>query len=263
MQPTFFIPHGGGPCFFMEWDPPGAWDGMAAFLKGLIVGLEKRPKALLVVSAHWEAAPVSITGGAAPELIFDYYGFPDHTYRLTWPAPGDPALATRVAAALHNGGIETRIDRDRGFDHGVFIPMMLSAPDADIPTVALSLHPDLEPGLHMAIGRALAPLREKGVLIVGSGMSYHDVSALMTGRGAPSASEFDAWLSEAVEGDPADRPRRLADWASAPSARRAHPREEHLAPIFVASGAAEGEPGRRVYGERVLGADISAFRFGS
>ena len=163
-MPTLFIPHGGGPCFFMEWDPPDTWDRHRSFLETLPASLPEKPKALLVISGHWEAREFTVQSNPAPPLLFDYNGFPQHTYELTWPAPGDPALATRVGELLQGAGFETGTDTARGFDHGVFVPLKLVFPEADIPTVQLSLRSDLDPDAHLAVGRALAPLRDEGVL---------------------------------------------------------------------------------------------------
>jgi aromatic ring-opening dioxygenase catalytic subunit (LigB family) len=265
--PTLFIPHGGGPCFFMDWTmgPKDSWDRMAAYLRGIGGAIGARPQAVLVVSAHWEEDRPTVTAGSSPALIFDYYGFPEHTYRLSYPAPGSPALAARVRALLGAAGIESGEDGARGFDHGVFIPFLLIYPQAELPIVQLSLRADLEPAAHLAIGRALAPLRDEGVLIVGSGMSYHNVRALMAAdaRGDAASERFDAWLGAAVEEpDAAARDRRLAAWAEAPAALDCHPRSEHLVPLFVAAGAAGADRGRRTYSDRVLGKAVSGFQFG-
>ena len=197
-MPTLFIPHGGGPCFFMEWDPPDTWDRHRSFLETLPASLPEKPKALLVISGHWEAREFTVQSNPAPPLLFDYNGFPQHTYELTWPAPGDPALATRVGELLQGAGFETGTDTARGFDHGVFVPLKLVFPEADIPTVQLSLRSDLDPDAHLAVGRALAPLRDEGVLIIGSGNTYHNMGIMMQSmRGAPqngtAGTEFDAW----------------------------------------------------------------------
>jgi len=168
-QPTMYIPHGGGPCFFMDWDPPDTWERHRAFLAALPASLPEQPKALLVISAHWEAPVFTVQTNPAPPLLFDYYGFPQHTYKLTWPAPGNPALAARVRALLENAGFAVGEDPLRGFDHGVFVPLKVAFPKAEIPTVQLSLRADLDPSAHLAAGRALAPLRDEGVLILGSG----------------------------------------------------------------------------------------------
>jgi len=256
--PAFYIPHGAGPCFFMEWTrgPADTWARTEAFLRGLVDGLPERPSAILVVSGHWEAPVFTVGSGAAPGLIFDYYGFPEHTYALTFPAPGSPALAGRVRELLAGAGIASTEDAERGFDHGVFVPLLLMTPEADIPVVQLSLKATLDPAEHLAAGRALAPLRDEGVLIVGSGMSWHNMRGFSPAYTAASA-EFDAWLAEAVK-DPA----ALARWAQAPNGRLAHPREEHLAPIFVAAGAADGEPARAVFRDTVMDVVVSAFQFG-
>ena len=160
-QPTLFVPHGGGPCFFMDWNPPDAWDRHRKFLEDLPASLPARPKALLVISGHWEERVFTLQTNPAPPLLFDYQGFPQHTYQLTWPAPGEPALATRVRALLEDAGFQTGADAARGFDHGVFVPLKVAFPEADIPTVQLSLRDDLDPEAHLAVGRALAPLRDE------------------------------------------------------------------------------------------------------
>jgi len=259
--PTFFIPHGGGPCFFMDWQPQGVWDGMADYLKSFANDVRDEIKAIIVISAHWEEDVITVTGNAAPDLIYDYYGFPAHTYDLKWPAKGDPDLAQDVASHLASGGIDCVVDRERGFDHGVFIPLLLGFPDADIPTIQISLSSSLSPELHLKIGALLEPLRDKGVLIIGSGMSYHDVGALM-GRKAVSGSEdFDHWLTESILMPADQRDERLLNWDSAPAARLCHPREEHLMPLHVVAGAAPQGLGKVDYSETVLGAKISAYQF--
>ena len=266
-QPTLFIPHGGGPCFFM--DPPAgdphAWDAMAAYLRGILASLETRPRAILVISAHWEAARPTVASHPQPSLLFDYYGFPEHTYRLKYPAPGSPVLAARVRSLLAEAGIASDDDAQRGFDHGVFVPFLLAFPDADIPVVPLSLRADLDPAAHLAIGRALAPLRDEGVLIVGSGMSYHNLREFWSTReqDVEDAARFDAWLTAAVEHpESAARDAALTTWASAPGARASHPRSEHLLPLMVAAGAGGADRGRRTYTDRVFGKAISGFQFG-
>lgn len=263
--PCFYLPHGGGPCFFMDWElgPADTWDRMEALLRGLLGTLPARPRALLVISAHWEADPVRINGSPQPELIYDYYGFPPHTYELRYPAPGDPALAARIAGSLHAAGIAAAVDPAHGLDHGVFIPGLLIHPPADIPVVQISLHPGLDPAFHLALGAALAPLRREGVLILGSGMSYHNMAILMRQpQRNPAGEAFDAWLAESCALPRIERDSRLAHWAEAPGAREAHPREEHLLPLHVVAGAAGEDRGQRIYRDRVLGAPVSAFAFG-
>lgn len=263
-MPTIYIPHGGGPCFFMDWTmgPADTWVPMAQWLQGLITGLAHRPREILVVSAHWEKPTPTVTTADTPALIFDYQGFPPHTYELTWPAPGSPHLADRVCRHLGAAGIAARPDSSRGFDHGVFVPLKVAIPDADIPIVALSLEAGLDPARHLLIGRALAPLRDEGVLIIGSGMSYHDMNGFMTSHGLVDSRIFDDWLDTAVSAGPEDRDRHLKNWSSAPAARRAHPREEHLLPLMVVAGAAGDDIGEVIFSDEVMGAKVSAHGFG-
>jgi aromatic ring-opening dioxygenase catalytic subunit (LigB family) len=261
--PTLFIPHGAGPCFFMEWTrgPADTWDKTAAWLKGVVAGLPERPKAILVVSGHWEEPVFTVGSSPAPPMLFDYYGFPEETYRLRFDAPGSPALAKRVRELLGAAGLPTADDPARGYDHGVFVPLKLVTPEADIPVVQLSLRDDLDPEAHLAAGRALAPLRDEGVLIVGSGMSWHNMrgfSPAFTGK----SQAFDAWLAEALA-DPVRRDEAIRHWDQAPYAREAHPREEHLAPLFVAAGAAEGEQGRQAFKDVAMDVAISGYAFGA
>src|SRR5262249_46237561 len=152
-MPTLYLPHGGGPCFFMEWTmgPPHMWDRMAAWLKTISSLPPRAPRALLVISAHWEEAVPTVLSGAAPDLLFDYYGFPPLTYALRWPAAGDPELAAQVRSLLNARGMQSASDAARGFDHGVFIPLLLGYPDAGVPTVQLSLRTGLDPAEHIAI----------------------------------------------------------------------------------------------------------------
>jgi aromatic ring-opening dioxygenase catalytic subunit (LigB family) len=235
---------------------------MAAFLRGLAGELPARPKALLVVSAHWLEPAFTVGSAAQPALIYDYGGFPPHTYHLTWPAPGDPALADRVAALLQGAGLAAREDPRRGLDHGIFVPLKLAFPAADIPVVPLALRRDLDPAAHLAAGRALTPLRDEGVLILGSGMSFHNMRGYGDPRYGPVSDTFDAWLTETVEtADPATRDAALAAWAAAPGGLQSHPKgqEEHLLPLMVAAGA--GDRGARVFNDRVMETGVSAFRF--
>lgn len=262
-MPTLFIPHGGGPCFFME--PMDIWRNMAGYLRGIGQAVTPRPRAVLVVSGHWEEPRPTVNAAPNPPLLFDYYGFPEHTYRLSYPAPGSPELAGRVGALFAAAGIGSGEDVERGLDHGVFVPFLLIYPDADIPVVQLSLQQGLDPATHLAIGSALAPLRDEGVLIVGSGMSFHNNAVLRMAdpRITEAAERFDKWLAEAVEDDdPSRRDGALAAWEDAPFAQFCHPRAEHLAPLFVAAGAAGGDRGLRDYSDRILGKAISGFRFG-
>ena len=257
--PSLYIPHGGGPCFFMD-DPHGMWTGMAAYLRAITESLPEMPKASLVVSAHWETQGFAVTGAANPDLLFDYYGFPPHTYELTYPAPGDPALAARVVALLRGAGLAAQVDADRGYDHGVFVPLKLALPDAQIPVVEMSIDASLDPALHLAAGAALAPLREEGVLIIGSGMSFHNMRAYGNPQASAQSEAFDAALTAAALSPAGSRTDALSQWQTMDAARFSHPREEHLIPMMVAAGA--GGEGRKVYGERVLETAISGFAFG-
>ena len=263
-QPSFYISHGGGPCFWMDFPPPigpGGFDRLKAFLQGLPDLVPAPPAAWLVVSAHWEAEVPTVSAAARPDMIYDYYGFPPMAYELQHPAPGSPELAVRVHALLQDAGIEAAEDPVRGFDHGVFVPMMMVDPAARTPTVTLSLRHDLDPAAHIAIGRALAPLRDEGVVIVGSGSSFHDLRTYFDGRAEPAKS-FDGWLVGAMTGDPASRDAALTGWEAAPGARACHPREEHLLPRMVAAGAGAGEAGHAVYRDIVGNKAFSGFAFG-
>ncbi|QDW67968.1 dioxygenase [Luteimonas granuli] len=263
-MPVLFVPHGAGPCFFMDWNPADTWDRMAAFLKGVAGTLPATPRAIVLVSGHWLEPGFSVTGHARPPLIYDYSGFPAHTYELTYPAPGEPALAERIAGLLGDAGTETRVDPQRGYDHGVFIPLKLMFPKADVPVVQLSLRRDMDPAAHIEAGRALAGLRDEGVLIVGSGMSFHNMRGYGDPRYTPVSAKFDEWLTAAVESDTQQREALLLQWASAPHARDSHPPggEEHLLPLLVAAGAGAASEGRKVYSEEVMKTTLSAFRFG-
>jgi len=238
------------------------WHELEAYLAGFVPRLDVRPTAILVISGHWEEPRPTVNGGAAPPLLFDYSGFPAHTYALTWPACGAPKLAARVEALLGTAGIDSGSDGTRGWDHGVFVPMKVMLPKADIPLVQLSLQRGLDPKAHLAIGRALRPLRAEGVLILGSGQTYHNMRGIMGGRSPDlDAEAFDEWLRAAMA-DPETRDDALTAWEQAPGAREAQPHEDHLLPLMVAAGAASGEPGHTDFHGHAFGKPISGFRFG-
>jgi aromatic ring-opening dioxygenase catalytic subunit (LigB family) len=260
--PAYFIPHGGGPCFFMEWNPPHTWDKMGAWLASLAQNVAAKPKAILLVSAHWEEDDFTVTSGVAPQLIYDYHGFPPHTYDIKYPAAGAPALAARTVQLLETAGLPAKQNDTRGFDHGMFIPLKLIYPDAAVPVVQLSLKTGLDPATHIAAGRALAALRDEGVLIIGSGMSYHNLPKFFRGGDNPDSRAFDSWLTEAATAPQAKREELLAKWESAPAARQCHPREEHLLPMMVAAGAAGADAGTLSLQDTVMGITISGYRFG-
>lgn len=260
-QPAVYLPHGGGPWPFVDVGigDPRELENLATYLRSL--GTGPRPRALLVISAHWEERLPTVSTAEAPPMLYDYYGFPAESYRIRWPAPGDPSLARRVRALLADAGLESAEDPTRGFDHGTFVPMKLAFPAAEVPTVQLSLVRGLDPDRHLAIGRAIAPLRDEGVLIVGSGMSYHNLRGFGPWA-APVAETFDAWLRNACARPPREREERLGRWHEAPMARQAHPREEHLLPLMVVVGAAGDDMARLDFDGTLVGLRLSAFRFG-
>jgi aromatic ring-opening dioxygenase catalytic subunit (LigB family) len=266
--PTIYLPHGAGPWPFMEipaaFGPQAEWEGLAEYLRAL--GRAIRPTAVLMISAHWEEARPTVSSAAQPAMLYDYGGFPANTYRLSYPAPGSPALADRVRELLSGAGIANDEDGRRGYDHGTFVPLMLIYPEAAIPVVQLSLQRNLDPQAHLDIGRALQPLRAEGVLIVGSGMSYHNMRAFFRPdpHAAVAGAQFDDWLTAAVEeSDPVARSQRLVQWEQAPGGIASHqPTYEHLTPLFVAAGAAGADSGRRTYSGRLIGMPVSGFQFG-
>jgi len=264
--PTAFIPHGGGPWPILGLDmmPPEETTALADYMRSIARVPAEKPRALVVVSAHWEAEKVTINTGAEPELYFDYSGFPPESYELTWPAPGDPELAGEIEDLLRAGGLATARNADRGFDHGTFVPMILAYPEADVPVVQVSLKRGLDPAEHLAMGEALAPLRDRGVYILGSGNSFHNLRALF-GRDrthVEAARAFDEWLAQAVARPRAERNAELSRWAEAPGARQSHPREEHLLPLMVVAGAAGEDPGRVAWRGSMAGMALSAHHFG-
>ena len=263
-MPVAFAPHGGGPWPFVD---TGIGDAaelelLARHLRSLRQLPKTPPAAIVVVSAHWEERVPTVQTGERPPMLYDYYGFPPDSYRITWPAPGAPRVAARVRELLGEAGFETGGDAKRGFDHGAFVPLKLAYPDADVPTVQLSLVRGLDPAEHLAMGRALRPLRDEGVFLVGSGMTFHDLRGFGDPAAIPVSEDFDAWLRETMAAEPAERERRLVAWSEAPSARRAHPREEHLLPLMVVTGAAGGERATVPYNGTVLGLRLSAYHFG-
>jgi 4,5-DOPA dioxygenase extradiol len=255
--PSLFLSHG-APTLPVT-DTPAR-----AFLSRLGGEIE-RPRAILVVSAHWETAVPCVNAVEWNETIHDFYGFPRPLYDMRYPAPGAPALAARIAALLHEGGLPCDLDLQRGLDHGAWVPLSLIYPAADIPVLQLSVQPHLGPAHHLRLGRLLAPLRQDGVLTVGSGSFTHDLSEFR-GRGpndrAPAwVNDFADWFDAALD---APRLADLVDYRRlAPHAVKNHPSEEHLLPLYAALGAAGAEPSVRrlhtsaTYG--VLRMDVYAF----
>jgi len=263
--PTYFISHGGGPWPWMKDQTNGAYDALEASLNAMPSQIGTTPKAVLVISGHWEERNFSIMSSANPPMIYDYSGFPAHTYRVKYAAPGSPQTAERVRELIEAAGFPVQLDSKRGFDHGTSAPLSVIYPAADVPILQLSLKQGYDPEDHLALGRALAPLRDEGVLIVGSGLSYHNLRAFGAIARAPSAA-FDHWLQETlVSASPAERVSRLLKWETAPSARVAHPQEDHLLPLMVVVGAAGDDKATLVYHEDSFfgGITVSSFMFGN
>jgi aromatic ring-opening dioxygenase catalytic subunit (LigB family) len=262
--PTYFLSHGGGPWPWLSGAFRAHYRTLETSLEATARELGGKPRAILMVSGHWEAAEFSVMASGHPGMVYDYTGFPAHTYAVRYPAPGSPELAARVQNRLEAAGLAARLDSARGFDHGCFAPLAVMYPAADVPVVQLSLKAGYDPATHVAAGRALAPLRDDGVLILGSGLSYHNLREFGAPAKAASAA-FDAWLQQTLlRMPPAERSGRLLQWETAPAARRAHPQEDHLIPLMVALGAAEDEPAACVYHEQAFFGAVTAssFRFG-
>lgn len=238
---TLFLSHGGGP---MPLLGDAGHREMVECLEKIATEIPK-PEAILVVSAHWEAELPTITAGKAPPLIYDYYDFPEESYSIQYPCVGEPSLASEVYQLLGSAGIEARLDEDRGFDHGLFVPLKIMYPNADIPCVQLSLVSDLDPSRHIAIGRALQGVGQNNLLVIGSGFSFHNMKAFFTADTKESRAlnlSFEEWLADACcnpDYTEAERENLLVNWADAPGARYCHPREEHLLPLHVCYGIAQ------------------------
>lgn len=262
LMPVVFVPHGGGP---MPLLGDMNHRELTHFMQSLAADLP-RPQAIVVITAHWEEELLSISDSPAPGMMFDYYGFPPESYEFSYPAPGNPVLAKQIQQLLLAQNIEARLDNQRGYDHGTFVPLMLIYPAADIPVVQLSLLSSLDPAAHIAIGKALAPLREQGVLIVGSGMSFHNMRAFFSSDPAirGRSETFDHWLNETLSSEAlaaTEREQRLTHWADAPQGRFCHPREEHLLPLLVCFGAAShsGKPARQNFSGLLFNTAISGY----
>jgi aromatic ring-opening dioxygenase catalytic subunit (LigB family) len=257
------VPHGGGPWPFIRnpLGDPEELDGLAQYLRSIRSLPKQTPRALLVISGHWEEPVPTVMTSEHPPMLYDYHGFPPEAYTVTWPAPGDPKLAARVSELLESAGFNTAADAVRGFDHGTFVPLKLTYPEADIPTVQLSLKRGLDPQEHIAMGQALTPLRKEGVFIIGSGMTFHNLRAFSP-QAAPVAEAFDEWLRGAATLEENERNKQLSRWSTAPGARLAHPREEHLLPLMVVAGAAGADRATVAYNGTILKLRLSAYRFG-
>jgi aromatic ring-opening dioxygenase catalytic subunit (LigB family) len=251
-----YFSHGGGPLPILG-DP--GHKAMVDFMRELPSKLRK-PDAILVISAHWEESVPTLLGAGNPELFYDYYGFPDEAYEITYPAPGSPELAGRIADLLSKRSIPSRIDPERGYDHGLFIPLKLMYPEADIPSLQLSLVRGLDPAAHLALGGALSGLMSENILIIGSGFSFHNLRAFSWEGGSEKPDSqndvFQKWLIDVCIGPYAQGERQLIDWEKAPFARYCHPREEHL--LHVCAGMAE-KPAQLVFDDYIFGKRAVAF----
>ena len=265
-MPTYFLSHGGGPWPWLKAERLGMYDRLEASLHDVRRELGDAPRAILMISGHWEANRFLLSSAAEPPMEFDYHGFPEHTYRIRYAAPGAPALAEQVRVLLDQGGVATGLDPERGYDHGTFSLMHTMYPEAELPLVQLSLRADFDPAAHLRVGELIAPLRDEGVVIVGSGFSFHDTRGMRSGSGAQASAVFDRWLGDTLVGsDAVERRHRLLHWSAAPAARAAHPREDHLIPLMVAAGAAGDDAGSRIYHQPdFMGAiTASSYRFGA
>lgn len=260
--PTYFISHGGGPWPWLP-DMRKMMAPLEASLANMPREIGETPKAILMISGHWEEDDFAVMSSPAPGMVYDYGGFPDFTYKIKYAAPGAPQLATRVEELLKAADLPTHLDPTRGFDHGVFAPMQVMYPQANVPLFEVSIRHSYDPRQHLALGKALAPLRDEGILIVGSGLSYHNLRGFSAQFKEPSA-QFDTWLNTAMMSPPEQREAYLIDWEKAPAARICHPQEDHLIPLMAAVGAAWGDKATRVYHDQKVFGNITAssYKFG-
>ena len=254
-----YFSHGGGPLPILG---DASHKAMIDFMTALSSKL-RRPELILVISAHWEERAATLLGAERPPMFYDYYGFPAPAYEIQYPAPGSPVLANQIAALLEKEQIQSRIDSQRGFDHGLFIPLKMMYPEADIPAIQLSLLRGLDPAAHIALGKALRRLNSTNILVIGSGFSFHNLNAFFSGgaRGPDAANDaFQDWLIHIIAGSlsQSEREQRLIDWEQAPSARYCHPREEHLLPLHVCAAMA-GKPGTLIFDDQILNKRSVAF----
>ena len=254
-----YFSHGGGPLPILG---DASHRAMVEFMIRLPARLA-RPDAIIVISAHWEEAVPTVLSGKHPPMYYDYYGFPDEAYDIRYPAPGNPDLANRIAGCFKERDISAQLDARRGFDHGLFIPLKLMYPQADIPATQISLVRGLHPAAHIDLGKALSPLMSENILVIGSGFSFHNMGAFSwqaDNRPDPDNDAFQNWLTETCTGDltAAQREKRLINWQQAPKALYCHPREEHLLPLHVCQGMAESRA-RLIFDDYILGKRAVAF----
>lgn len=259
--PTVFVSHGGGPWPHVD----GMREQFAMTereFRKFPQALPSRPKAVLVISGHWEARDLTVSTAKWPPMEYDYSGFPEHTYHIRYPAPGSPAIAARVRELLLQAGMRCGEDARRGFDHGTFVPLELMFPEADVPIVMLTMKSGYDPAEHIRIGQALAPLRDEGVLILGSGLTYHNMRGFGRSESTPVAQVFEDFLNSAISQPEPRRNEMLVHWQTAPDARAAHPREDHLIPLMVVAGAAGRDTGHRLFVDHVMGVAMASYQFG-
>ena len=252
-----YIPHGGGPLPLLDHD---GHKEMISFLKDIPASIQT-PSAIIVISAHWETDEVSITAANNPPLIYDYSGFPQETYDLQYPAPGNVDLAKKIHTLFQNNNISANLDEQRGFDHGMFVPLTLMYPEAHIPCIQISLVKGLDPKTHIDIGRTLSALKDENILVLGSGMSFHNMRSFGSSDIDKDNQLFEDWLIDTCTNPTmteSEREQRLLNWSDAPGARNCHPREEHLIPLHVCYGMAQSNA-KLVFDGKVMNKKTSAY----
>ena len=254
---VLFIPHGGGPLPLLG-DP--LHEKLVDFLSAP-PGLDPRPDAIILISAHWEESIVKVTTAEQPQLYYDYYGFPEESYAITYPAPGSPELANRIVKHLNENGIEAQGDEDRGFDHGMFVPLKLMVPDATIPVVQISMLHSLDAAAHIQLGEVLSPFRFENIFILGSGFTFHNLRAMFRSNGQdPQNEAFEYWLRSVMTSELSyeERKEKLTGWESAPGARYCQPREDHLLPLLVCLGAGQ-DKAELIFNDKVVNKRTSGY----
>lgn len=257
---ALYLSHGGGPLPLLD-------DPLHTEMVEVLIEIAQsiaRPSAIVLVSAHWEQPAFTLTSGQKPQQVYDYYGFPDESYEIEYRPDGFPELATEIYQRISASGLPAVLDEKRGFDHGLFVPLKIMYPDADIPCIQLSLNSSLDPTAHIEVGRQLSYLKDKNVLVIGSGFSFHNIKAFFTQPDDVSTrmnTEFDDWLSDTCMNSglsEEERVNRLVHWSDAPHARYCHPREEHLIPLHTCYGVA-GEAAGNHYSLNILNRKASMF----
>ncbi|MBG0763300.1 MAG: dioxygenase [Tissierellales bacterium] len=254
-----YFSHGGGPLPILG-DP--THKKMIDFMKDLPSKIN-RPEAIIVFSAHWEEDKIRIQSGEKPDIMYDYYGFPKEAYSLEYPCLGNKELAKKVSILLNESNIENIMDQDRPYDHGSYIPLKMMYPEGDIPVIQISLNHNLDPLTHLKIGKALKPLLEENILLIGSGFSYHNMSGFdFQGKDKKDSmnNKFQDELIKqcCLEKDYDKRWTRFLNWEEFPGARYCHPREEHLLPLLVCVGLSENK-GIKIFDDYILGKRATAF----